>query len=130
MEYIQSKIRAGNLPESTTVSMISNGTLLTKDKMEFVKGNNIGLSISIDGVGSNNDARVFLDGRPSIDSVMKSYELIKRIGYPVGISCTITPTNVDNIDEITTWMIDEQVASVGFNILYRILPIGLKSTRN
>lgn len=117
VEYIKSKIAAGDLPDTTEISMISNGTLLTEERINFIKYNNIGLSLSIDGVGSNNDARVFVDGRPSIDRVLQTYELTKKIGYPVGISCTVTPTNVDHLDEITSWMIEEQVASVGFNIL-------------
>lgn len=117
VSYIKSKIESGTLPINTEISLISNGTLLNQEKLEFIKSNNLGLSISIDGIGSNNDERVFLDGTPSINRVLKSYDMAQQMGLPVGISCTVTPTNVDNLNEVTTWMIEKQVASVGFNIL-------------
>ena len=115
--YIRGKIEAGDLPENTEISIITNGTLLGTKRIHFLRDNNVGISISLDGPGMNNDSRIFTGGKKSFDKVMETYNSIKEERIPVSISCTITPQNVDNLKEIAHWLVEIGVISVGFNIL-------------
>jgi uncharacterized protein len=118
--YIETKIIDGILPDNTEISIITNATLLTDSRIKFFKEHNIGVSISLDGPASNNDARIFHNHRKSIDSVMRAYHKLRQNGMSFGISCTLSSHNVANIEAITQWFCDEKVDAVGFNILMDI----------
>ncbi len=114
--YIEQKIQDGSLPSKTEMSMITNGTLLDVDKITFIRDHNVGLSISIDGLNENSDARVFAGGQFSVDRVIENYKITKEM-MPVSVSCTVTPINVGNLRDVTQWLCENKVLSVGFNIL-------------
>lgn len=60
-------------------SMQTNGALLTKQKLEILEENNIGVSLSLDGPKIANDLhRLDRKGNSSYDKVIKAYELLKQ----------------------------------------------------
>lgn len=115
--YIRKKIDGGELPQKTEVNLITNGTLLDKQMVDFIKEENVSLSISLDGQGTFNDARVFHNGSISTNKVLQSFDLLRQADIPISISCTINPYNQKHIREITQWFCEQNVATVGFNIL-------------
>lgn len=56
-------------------SMTTNGVLLNKKNIELIEKNNIGITLSIDGMRDSHDLhRKFPDGSPSWDVIMKNIE--------------------------------------------------------
>lgn len=61
-------------------SMQSNGTLLTEEWANILKKLNIQIGISLDGTpNSNNNKRVYHNGKGSYDEIIKGFEIIKKI---------------------------------------------------
>jgi uncharacterized protein len=115
--YIKQKIKDSVLPEKIEINLITNGTLLDEQMIGFIKENGVSLSISFDGAGEHNDARIFHNGSKSTDKVLQTFDLLRKAEIPISISCTINPYNQKNIREIAQWFCEQKVATVGFNIL-------------
>lgn len=65
--------------QSITFPMTTNGTLLDKEKIEFLVKNNFTLMISLDGEKESHNAnRNFASGKGSFDLIMKNLELLKK----------------------------------------------------
>lgn len=115
--YIREKVSLGELPITTEISMVTNGTLLDQDKINFLKENNAGFAVSFDGANELSDGRIFHNGSKTIDTVLKSFDLIRSCEVPLSVSCTISEYNYKHIRDVAKWLCDQQVDSVGFNIL-------------
>jgi uncharacterized protein len=61
-------------------SMTTNGTLIEK-YMDFLCENNFDLSISLDGNEANNAYRVFKNGNPAYNTILKNIDALKK-KYP------------------------------------------------
>ena len=72
--------------------IITNSTLLDESKIKFVKENNIGIGISIDGTKEITDLhRKFINGNGSVyDNVLNKIELLKKEKINIALSVTIT----------------------------------------
>ncbi|MFQ3682909.1 radical SAM protein [Roseiflexus sp.] len=115
--HIEAKIGTGDLAPNTEISMITNGTLLNEERIQFLKEHHVGLSLSLDGPGRYNDSRPYLNGKQSTDRVMKSLHLVQQAEIPVTLSCTLNQHNIKDIREISRWMCDTGVHAVGFNMM-------------
>lgn len=79
-------------------SMTTNGSLLNKEIIKFLKENDFNLMISLDGPKDVNDKnRVFSNGSGTFDSVINNIELIAEL-YPtyaneLSISMVMDPSN-------------------------------------
>lgn len=90
------------LPKPATFSMTTNGTLLTKEKLNFLQENNIRFMLSFDGMESvQKKKRPMACGENSFNAVMKNWEDIKRSGLLSSVRGTITRDTIkymfDNI---------------------------------
>ena len=101
-------------------SMVSNGLLLSKEKIDFIKNNNIALGISIDGPQNITDEnRVY---KSSVGSVyldlMKKIEELKKTKVDFGFSITIAPYFLENQDSFLEWLKDLGVKNISYNLLH------------
>jgi len=88
-----------------TVSMITNGSLIDEDKLDFFLKHNINLiQITIDSDKENHDKmRIFKNGSPSFDILIKNIELVakkimnKRVLFVVRIN--LNNTSVKKVKE-------------------------------
>ena len=65
---------------SIKFSITTNGLLLNKDRLEYLKSQNVDLCISIDGNEEiHNLNRIYLNGRGSFNQVLKNVLLTKKI---------------------------------------------------
>lgn len=79
-------------------TMNSNGTLATKELAQMLAKYKVRVSVSIDGPKEIHDAhRVDRGGEGSFDRTVEGFRILKENGVDVGVSCTITPSNVDQI---------------------------------
>lgn len=85
------------------------------------------VGLSLDGKREHHDAaRKKLDGSGTFERVVESYNLYKKAGLNIGVSCTIGRHNVDDLPEIARYFIEElKVPSVQFQT-----PIQVPDTKN
>lgn len=87
-------------------SIVSNATLINKEIADYIRDNNIGLGISIDGPKDITDKnRVFDNNKTSVyDIVMKKIELLKSRNVEFGLSITIAEEFLDNQEQFIEWL--------------------------
>lgn len=118
--YIQKLKKEKVLPENTDISIITNGSLITKKTAIFIKQNDINVGLSIDGNPVCNDScRKFISGKGTFKAVLQGYKNLVDAGVKdVGISLTVGYHNIDNLLENTKYIVDKfSVRSLGYNIL-------------
>ncbi len=79
----------------------SNLTLITEDRIEYLKKEKISLSGTIDGGEELHNAnRPFLNDKGSFETVKRKYELLKEKGVDVGLLSIITKKSLGKSREI------------------------------
>lgn len=120
MTYIREKQAQGLFNGAKVdVSVITNGTLLTEEKVREMKRLAAGGSVSLDGLKRHHDAmRLYRDGKGSWEDAMRGYALMRKHLGACGISCTLGPHNYKDVEEIVEFFVTRlQVSGMGFNIL-------------
>jgi uncharacterized protein len=98
--------------------ILSNGTLLSEDKIGLIRSLNLRVMVSLDGIGSVHDCqRHFADGISSFKQTINGIKLLLKEGLYPDISVTITGQNVDKLAELTQWLLEHKLP-FSFN-LYR-----------
>lgn len=118
--HIVKLVKEGRLPRNTDISMITNGSLITREIAEFIKANGVGVGLSVDGMPeTNNQCRIYKSGGGTFQATWNGYSRLMEAGVDnVGISFTVGWHNVDNLLENTKYVIDKfKVKSLGYNIL-------------
>ncbi|MFZ2310375.1 MAG: radical SAM protein [Patescibacteria group bacterium] len=118
--YIQKLKKENILPENIDISIITNGSLITKEVANFIKINDVKVGISVDGNPEcNNSCRKFLSGKGTFDAIFRGYQNLIEAGVKdIGISFTIGDHNVNSLLENTKYVIEKfSVTSLGYNIL-------------
>lgn len=118
--YIEQLKERGRLPGNTSITVNTNGTLINNDVITaFKSAENLNVAISLDGPKDVHDAcRKYHHSGGTYDDIMKGYQKLADSGIGVGFCCTISRHNVDRLEEIAHWFVDELSAtSMGFNIL-------------
>lgn len=120
IQYINQLKKAGKLAKNTSITLNTNGVLITEEVIKVLKqAENLNVAISLDGPKQINDqCRVYHSGSGTYDDILKAYRLLSSHGIGVGFCCTINKFNIDELEEISKWFVEELKAeSVGFNML-------------
>lgn len=97
---------------------VTNGILLTDKIAQEMREIGLKPSISLDGPLFIHDAyRVFPNGKPSYNYVIKSLDILRRNEMPVEINTTITPLLMEHLDEFFNFVIDNKIDEVIFDRL-------------
>ena len=101
-------------------SIVSNATLINDEITDFIKQNNIGLGISIDGPKNITDKnRIFANDFTSVyDKVISKINLLKSKNVEFGLSITISPDFLKKQDEFLTWISNLNVKNISYNLLH------------
>lgn len=84
------KRKSDELRKEVIVSLVSNGTLLTKEVASILKKHSVLFGVSLDAPSASGDElRVFLDGKSPFEQVMANIEAMGNRDY-VGVAATIT----------------------------------------
>ena len=90
--------------------IISNGTLMTRERAEILKEENIRVSISMDGIGPSHDInRPFVNGKGSVDSVLKGLDLLKGVGVQVGINVVVSASSAQHFPEMVRFCLERNI---------------------
>ena len=90
--------------------VLTNGVLITEEIAKKLKKEKIRVAVSLDGLGKYNDVqRVFSNGEGSFKYVEKGIKNLKKVGVLFNVSVTITSKNVENIPDLTKYLLDRQI---------------------
>lgn len=119
ISYINYLKRDGKLPKSVYIALVTNGILLNEEIALFLKENGVSVGVSIDGDRKVMDVhRRYKNGRSPHDKIIKNYQLLKQLGVESGVSCTLTPENLDDFNSVLDYLLNLDVqAGLSFNIL-------------
>lgn len=91
--------------------IITNLTFLNRKIVEYIKANDVGVSVSLDGLSENNDKnRVFpVSGHGSFHIVKKNLEVLRDNGIKPGVMITATSENSAGIHELIDSLVKEDL---------------------
>jgi uncharacterized protein len=115
-KHIIQKIRKQKLDYS--FSIITNGSIMTDEIAKFIKENNVGISISLDGDKQINDlARITETNNGSFDRAIKTIKQLKKQDINVSISCTLGKHNYKDPGNIIKILKKYKIFGLGYNPL-------------
>lgn len=119
ISYINHLKLEGRLPRNVYIALVTNGTLLNEEIAFFLKRNDVSVGVSIDGDKEIMDAhRRYKSGKSPHRRIIQNYQLLKELGVQSGISCTLTPENLEDFDSVLEYLINLDVQTgLSFNIL-------------
>lgn len=102
----------------TEIVLLTNGTLLTDQIIQFIKNEKIKVMVSIDGIGKSHDyQRPFVNGNGSHTETMNGINKLLKCGIRPVISIVLTKQNIKDIPSLVEWLYNKKLP-FGFN-LYR-----------
>ncbi len=109
--------------------ILTNGTLISESIAQYLKQENITVSLSLDGVGDWNDkVRFFKNGKGSFCQIEKAIDLLRKYGIHPAILTTVTALNLRGLPNLTHYFLKNKL-SFRFS-LYRELGVSEESLRN
>lgn len=100
------------------MSMVTNGLLLTEDRIKRLHELGVAIAISIDGFTDKaNSMRVDLKGTPVFDRILKTLDKCKELGVDVSLSVTLSEETIKNTTDILKLVDTYGVKAFGFNIM-------------
>lgn len=104
-------------PDDVKYALITNGSLLTKDILQFIKEYGIALSISYDIDKESHSQRLDKSGGDSYAIVKQKIALCREINMPFSLSITITDTLLKHKEIILTEILKLSPLTIAFNLL-------------
>lgn len=90
--------------------VLSNGTLLTAEKVEALKSSGVRLMISMDGLGQYHDShRPYAGGRGSFKDVAEAVEIALAHGLTPNISVTVSSRTAEGLPHIMAWILERDL---------------------
>jgi len=99
------------------MSIITNGTLLTKERIQRLNDLGVAVSISIDGPSETaNKMRVDATGKGAFDRIIDVLDLCKKMQVKVGLSVTLTEDTIRDLPGMLKLVKDYEIKGFGYNI--------------
>ncbi len=119
LDYISQLQAKDRLPENLKKILITNGSLIDQEIGKIIKDQEVSVSVSLDGWERINDSyRLDLNGNGTFKKTIRGIKILRDLEVPVSISCTITPKNLDYLEDVFTWFIEKiGINAMGFNLL-------------
>jgi uncharacterized protein len=116
-EYAETKSQ--KLDMDVSLFTITNGTLLTKQRIEWLKRNNVAIHLSLDGnPDMHNSNRTFKNGSGSHESCIKSLAMIMEEGIDPDIILVADPSNVEYLSDSINWMAEAGIKKIALTLNY------------
>lgn len=104
-------------PDDVKYALITNGSLLNEDILNFLNANNIALSISFDIMKESHLQRFDKYGKDTFDVVEEKINLCKKIGVPFSLSITLTEDLLKHEYEVFERILSLQPTTIAYNLL-------------
>ena len=116
-EYAETQAQKLNL--DVTLFTITNGTLLTEQRIEWLKKNNVAIHLSLDGnPDMHNSNRTFKEGSGSHERCRKSLQMILEKGIDPDIILVADPSNVKYLSDSIYWMAEAGIKKIALTLNY------------
>lgn len=114
LREVESAGRLNNLE----IIINTNGLFVDSWWAKFFKKHRVTPSVSIDGPELiHNMQRKTVGGNTSFKKAYEGFKLFKEEGLPIGISCTISADNLDSLEDVAKFFVNEAPTGIGFNPL-------------
>lgn len=122
LEYVASKINSLRETEKylkkVELSMVSNGLLLTEDRINRLTELGVSIAISIDGATEEaNSMRVDVAGNPVYHKILDSIKLCQKLNANISLSITLSEDTIKNTQNVLDLIDKYNIKSLGFNIM-------------
>jgi len=115
MKYVVERTK--ELQMNVKYQVITNGSVLNSEIIDFIKKYQIEFSVSIDGLRDTNDQmRIDHNNNGTFDKIISTISTLSENGITPAISCTISKHNMDKIDEIIPILEKYNIRGMGFNL--------------
>lgn len=115
---LKMKKETGTLPFSTNFMIATNGILVDDETIALCKEYEVMVAVGLDGPRESNDTlRVDSDGNGTFDRTVASIKRFVQNGITTFVSTSITPFNIDQISEYSSFFSELGVEKFGFNFL-------------
>lgn len=115
MKYIVN--RTQELEMNIKFNVVSNGSIMSDEIIEFIKNNKIEIGISLDGLEKINDQmRIDTNNGGTYKKIISAISALSQSGVNLGISCTISTHNMKKLDEIIPILEKYNIKGFGFNL--------------
>lgn len=106
----RAKSRAQETGLKLTEVLVTNATLLSRERLQFIKDEGFRLSISLDGFGAGHDRqRPVRNGNPTFERVFQSVLLALEMGLKPYLIITITRLNVDEVPALVAFALEHRL---------------------
>lgn len=115
---IQNRIKKGNLPVKSKMLVVTNGTLMNDEDIQFIKKNGVTVTFSLDGDRQASANRVYPDGKTlAWDKATESFKKCVEAGIDLNIACTLSPETIARQKEVLDYFISIGATNIGFNVI-------------
>lgn len=100
------------------MTIVTNGLLLTDDRILGLRNLGVGIGISVDGfTAEENQMRVDLDGNNVFDKILTKIKQCHDLGVDISLSVTLSEETIKHKDHILKLINEYDIKSFGFNIM-------------
>ena len=115
---IQNRIKKGDLPVQSKMLVVTNGTLINDDDIQFIKKNGVTVTFSLDGDRQASANRVYPDGKTlAWDKATETFKKCVEAGIDLNIACTLSPETILRQKEVLDYFISIGATNIGFNVI-------------
>ena len=115
---IQDRITKGDLPVQTKMLVVTNGTLMNDEDIQFIKKNGVTVTFSLDGDRQASANRVYPDGKTlACDKATETFKKCVEAGIDLNIACTLSPETIARQKEVLDYFISICATNIGFNVI-------------
>lgn len=118
LDYLKLKKESGELPAKTNFMIATNGALVDDETVTLCQKHGVMVAVGLDGPKASNDVlKVDSDGNGTYDRIVAAIKSLVAGGIQTFASTSITPSNIDRIDEYADFFKGLGVEKFGFNFL-------------
>ncbi|MEG2095191.1 MAG: radical SAM protein [Alistipes sp.] len=115
---IQNRKNRGILPTQTKLLIVTNGTLMNDEDIEFIRENDVTITFSLDGDKYASANRVYPDGKTlAWDKATEIFKKCVAAGIDLNIACTLSPETIARQKEVLEYFISIGATNIGFNVI-------------
>lgn len=115
---IQNRIKKGDLPVQSKMLVVTNGTLMNDEDIQFIKKNGVTVTFSLDGDRQASANRVYPDGETlAWDKATETFKKCVEAGIDLNIACTLSPETIARQKEVLDYFIRIGATNIGFNVI-------------
>ncbi|GHT28703.1 hypothetical protein AGMMS49574_03540 [Bacteroidia bacterium] len=115
MKYVVN--RTLQLKMNVKFNVVTNGSIINQEIIDFIKENRMEVGISLDGTEKTNDQmRIDNNNKGTYKKIVSTISELHKNGINHGISCTISTHNLGKLDEIIPILEQFNIRGMGYNL--------------